>query len=97
MIVHHRLEAGKANAVTVSFMTDEDAPGPASWVGDAAVKLITARNDGASGSPLDFEAADRLLVHAGPGALWPGLAVTENGDGWCTFGANGKSFVLGPL
>ena len=99
-VVVHRTSSGGGGAskavVTVSFMTDEDATGAASWVGDASVKVLTARNGGAGGAPLDFVAADRELVRAGPGALWPGLVATEN-DGWVTFGAGGKAFVLGPL
>jgi hypothetical protein len=99
VVVHRKSsEGGGASeaVVTVSFMTDEDATGPASWVGDASVKVITARNGGVGGAPLDFVAADRELVRAGPGALWPGLVATEN-DGWVTFGVGGKTFVLGPL
>ena len=101
VIIHRSSRGNGTSAVTVSFMTDEDSTKPASWVDDAAVKVLTARNDGAAGAPLDFVAADRLLVRAGPGALWPGLLATESnggeGNGWATFGVGGKAFVLGPL
>lgn len=81
--------------VWVSFMTDEDAA-QISWPGDAASKVIAARDTGRNGARLEFVAADRKLLAAGPGAMWPGL-FTAKGATWAVWGRGGSSFAAGPL
>ena len=83
--------------LTVSFMTDEDS-GKAHWVDDASSKMLTARNDGGGGAPLQFAAEDRVVARAGPGALWPGLFATQDGaEAFVTFGQAGSTFIQGPI
>ena len=63
---------------------------------DAAVKVVAARNTGAHGARLDFDATDRVQIAPGPGSMWSGL-YQAHGEVFATYGRSGTSYVVGPL